>query len=301
VTAAMFRVLGTPPLLGRVFSEEDDRPGAAVVVVLSYDFWRRELGGAADVPGRSVTIDGTPATIIGVMPRRFAGALSRNDNDGWLPLGPAFSAGMATGCRLPGLAPALSVMAFGRLASGASFDGAAAQATLAAGIEHIPTANGTLGAKLTLMPIEEQTFDDVRTPLLVLLGAVGLVLLIACANVTNLQLERVFGRRRELAVRMAIGATRMRVVRQTLTENVLLYVVGCAAGVLIARWTLDLIVGLMPGYVPHLNDIGVDARVLAATFAVSLAAGLLVGAVPAVQASSASLIEGSEIFFTMTE
>ena len=97
VTAAMFRVLGTPPLLGRVFSDEDDRPGAAVVVVLSYDFWKRELGGAADVPGRSVTIDGRPATIIGVMPRRFAGPLSRNDNDGWLPLGPAFSAGMAHG------------------------------------------------------------------------------------------------------------------------------------------------------------------------------------------------------------
>jgi len=132
---------------------------------------------------------------------------------------------------------------------------------------------------------------------LALLGAVGLVLLIACANVANLQLERVFGRRRELAVRMAIGATRTRVVRQTLTENVLLYVVGCAAGVLIAGWTLDLIVGLMPGYVPHLNDIGVDARVLAATFAVSLSAGLLVGIVPALQASSTSLIDDLRVSF----
>ena len=297
VTAGMFRVLGTPPLLGRVFSDEDDRPGAAVVAVLSYDFWKRELGGAADVPGRTVTIDGRPATIIGVMPRRFAGPLSRNDNDGWLPLGPAFSGGVAPGCRLPGLSPALSVVAFGRLAPGASFDGAAAQATVSAGIERIPTANGTLGAKLTLTPIEEQTFDDVRTPLLALLGAVGLVLLIACANVANLQLERVFGRRRELAVRMAIGASRTRVVRQTLTENVLLYIVGCAAGVLIAGWTLDLIVGLMPGYVPHLNDIGVDARVLAATFAVSLSAGLLVGIVPALQASSTSLIDDLRVSF----
>jgi putative ABC transport system permease protein len=191
----------------------------------------------------------------------------------------------------------LSVVAFVRLAPGASFDGAAAQATVSAGIERIPTANGTLGAKLTLMPIEEQTFDEVRTPLLALLGAVGLVLLIACANVANLQLERVFGRRRELAVRMAIGATRARVVRQTLTENVLLYIVGCAAGVLIARWTLDLIVGLMPGYVPHLNDIAVDARVLAATFAVSLAAGLLVGVVPALQASSPSLVDDLRVSF----
>jgi len=297
VTAGMFHVLGTPPLLGRVLNDDDDRPGAPGVVVLSYDFWTRELGGAADVLGRSLSIDGMPATIVGVMPRRFAGPYSRNNNDGWLPLGPALANGASPGCRLPGLPPALSVVAFVRLAPGASFDGAAAQATVSAGIERIPTANGMLGAKLALMPIEEQTFDEVRTPLLALLGAVGLVLLIACANVANLQLERVFGRRRELAVRMAIGATRARVVRQTLTENVLLYIVGCAAGVLIARWTLDLIVGLMPGYVPHLNDIEVDVRVLAATFAVSLAAGLLVGVVPALQASSPSLVDDLRVSF----
>jgi putative ABC transport system permease protein len=297
ITAGMFRVLGTPPLLGRVFTDDDDRPGAPGVVVLSYDFWTRELGGSADVLGRNLTIDGMPATIIGVMPRRFAGPYSRNSNDGWMPLGPAFPTGASPGCRLPGLSPAFSVVAFVRLAAGASFDGAAAQATVSAGIERIPTANGTLGAKLTVMPIEEQTFDEVRTPLFALLGAVGLVLLIACANVANLQLERVFGRRRELAVRMAIGATRARVVRQTLTENVLLYAVGCAAGVLIARWTLDLIVGLMPGYIPHLNDIEIDVRVLAATFAVSLAAGLLVGVVPALQASSPSLIDDLRVSF----
>ena len=297
VTAGMFRVLGTPPLLGRVFNDDDDRPGAPGVVVLSYDFWMRELGGAADVLGRSLSIDGMPATIVGVMPRRFGGPYSRNNNDGWLPLGPALANGASPGCRLPGLPPALSVVAFVRLAPGAGFDGAAAQATVSAGIERIPAANGMLGAKLALMPIEEQTFDEVRTPLLALLGAVGLVLLIACANVANLQLERVFGRRRELAVRMAIGATRARVVRQTLTENVLLYIVGCAAGVLIARWTLDLIVGLMPGYVPHLNDIEVDVRVLAATFAVSLAAGLLVGVVPALQASSPSLVDDLRVSF----
>ena len=297
VTAGMFRSLGAAPLVGRVFTDDDDRPGAASVILLSYDFWTRELGGAADVLGRSVAIDGVPATIIGVMPRRFAGPYSRNNNDGWLPLGPALSKGVSPGCRLPGLAPALSVVAFVRLHPGASFDGAAAQATVSAGIERIPTANGTLGAKLTLIPIEEQTFDDVRTPLFALLGAVGLVLLIACANVANLQLERVFGRRRELAVRMAIGATRMRVVRQTLTENILLYILGCTAGVLAARWTLDLIVALMPGYVPHLNDIEIDARVLAATFGVSLGAALLVGVVPALQASSPSLVDDLRVSF----
>src|SRR4051812_34484591 len=291
VTASMFRVLGTPPLLGRVFSDADDRPGAPRVVVLSYDFWRRELGGSADVLGRSLTIDATPATIVGVMPRRFSGPLSHNNNDGWMPLGSAFSTGASPGCRVLGLAPAWSVNVFVRVAPGASFDGAAAQATASAGIEHIAMANGKLGAHLTLTPIEEHTFDDVRTPLLALLGAVGLVLLIACANVANLQLERVFGRRRELAVRMAIGATRARVVRQALLENVLLYLAGCAAGALIAGWTLDLIVALMPGSVPHLNDIHLDARVLSATFAVSAIAGLVVGVAPALQASSPSLID----------
>ena len=103
VTAGMFRVLGTPPLLGRVFNDDDDRPGAPGVVVLSYDFWMRELGGAADVLGRSLSIDGMPATIVGVMPRRFGGPYSRNNNDGWLPLGPALANGASPGCRLPGL------------------------------------------------------------------------------------------------------------------------------------------------------------------------------------------------------
>jgi len=297
VTAGMFKVLGTAPLFGRVFTPDDDRPGAPGVVVISHDFWTRELGGAPDVLGRSLTLDGMPATVVGVMPRRFGGPYSRNNNDGWLPLGPALASGASPGCRALGLAPNFSVIAFVRLTPGVSFEQAAVQGTTASGIERIPGADGTLGSKLSVASLEEQTFDEVRTPMLALLGAVGLVLLIACANVANLQLERVFGRRRELAVRMAIGATRTRVVRQTLTENVLLYIVGSAAGVLIAGWTLDLIVGLMPGYVPHLNDIGVDARVLAATFGVSLAAGLLVGVVPAVQASSASLIDDLRVSF----
>src|SRR5262249_33006126 len=223
VTASMFRVLGTAPLVGRTLIEDDDRPGAPAVLVISYDFWTRELGGAADVLGRTLTLDSVPATIVGVMPRRFGGPYSRNSNDGWVPLGPALRGSPAPGCRLLGIQPNVSVVVFARLAGGLTFDNAAARATASAAIDRIPDADGRAGGKLSVIPLEEQTFGELRTPLVALLGAVGLVLLVACANVANLQLERVFGRRRELAVRLAIGATRGRVLRQTLTENVLLY------------------------------------------------------------------------------
>ena len=286
VTADMFRVLGASPMLGRTFTADEDLPGGPAVVVLSYQFWQRELGGAPDAVGRVLTFNNVPTTVVGIMPRRFAGPYSRNNNDGWLPAGPALDGQRTAGC-----IGRSSVNAFARLKDGVSFEAASRQATDAAGISRLPDWQGRTGARLALVPVEEQTFSELRTPFAALLGAVALVLLIACANVANLQMERIFGRRVELAVRMALGATRRRIVRQTLTENLLLSAVGALAGIAAAWWTVPLIVGLMPGYVPHVGDIEVSGRILAATLAVACAAGVAVGVLPALQGVSAPLMD----------
>jgi putative ABC transport system permease protein len=284
VTADMFRVLGTPPLTGRAFGADEDRAGGASVV-LSYEFWRRDFGGAADAVGRVITLNNVPTTVVGIMPRSFGGPFSRNNNDGWLPLGPALEGQRTAGCAAGG-----SVNVFARLKPGATLESAARQATDSAAIARLEDWQGKTGGRLTLMSLDEQTASELRTPLLALLGAVGLVLLIACANVANLQMERIFGRRVEMAVRMALGATRARTVTQTLTENLVLFLLGALAGIVAARWTLGLIVGLLPAYVPHLQDIELSARVLAATLAVACLTGLAVGLIPAVQGTSPALM-----------
>jgi putative ABC transport system permease protein len=285
-TAGVFQVLGVPPVAGRTFTADEDRPGGPSALVLSYDFWQRELGGSPDAVGRAVSLNGVPTSIVGIMPRRFLGPLSRNGTEAWLPLGPGLEQRSAVGC-----AALRSVMVFARVAPGTTFDAAAARATASAGIERIPDWQGKTGGKLSLISLHEQTFYELRTPLYTLLGAVGLVLLIACANVANLQLERVFGRRQELAIRLALGATRGRIVRQTLTENLMLYLLGSAAGSLLAFWTLDLVVALMPGNIPHLREIEINARILAATLLVAGLAGMAVGLFPALQATSPALVD----------
>jgi putative ABC transport system permease protein len=285
VTADMFRVLGATTVAGRPFTPDEDRPGGPGVAILSYQFWQRELGGAPDAVGRVLTMGGVPTTVVGIMPRGFGGALSRNNTDAWLPLGPALDGASTAGCSVRS-----SVNVFARLRDGVTLESAARLATDSAGIARLEDIDGKTGARLSLLSLDDQTVSELRTPLLALLGAVGLVLLIACANVANLQMERIAGRRVELAVRMALGATRARTVRLTLTENLLLSVLGGIAGLVVAQWTLHLIVGLMPGYVPHLNEIEISGRILAATLAVACVAGLAVGAIPALQGTSAGLM-----------
>jgi putative ABC transport system permease protein len=270
ITASLFRVLGAAPVSGRTFTDDEDRPGGPGAVVLSYQFWRRDLAGAPNAVGRVLTVNGVPSTIVGIMPRSFGGPYSRNNNDGWLPAGPGLEKPSPAGCTARSL-----VTVFVRLKPGST--------------------SAAVPSPLSLMAIDSVTIGDYRTPLLSLLGAVGLVLLIACANVANLQLERVFGRRREMAVRMAIGATRSRIVRQTLTENLLLYVGGCAGGLLAASWTLHVLVGLLPGNMPHVNAIEMNDRILAATLGIACAAGLAVGLLPALQASSPDLVDDLRI------
>jgi putative ABC transport system permease protein len=298
VTASAFRVLGTAPLSGRTFSDAEERTGAPVAVV-SEPFWRRAMGGAPDALGREILLNGRAITVIGIMPHGFAGPYSRDNVDGWLPIalppltapsGRRTAAPLLNEAERPVCVADGTLSVFARLRPHVAYAAAAQQMTGAAGVARLPDWQGRTGGRVVLHRLENVNVTELRTPLLALVGAVGFVLLIACANVANLQLERAVGRRRELAVRMAIGATRGRVLRQSLTETLLLYVAGCAAGIVAATWTLHAIVALLPAGVPRIDDVAVNGRVLGATLALSCVAGIAVGFVPAVMATSHAMV-----------
>jgi putative ABC transport system permease protein len=258
VSSEMFDVLRTRPFLGRTFAPGEDHPGAAPTIVLSHDFWRRQLGGSPGVLGTSLTINQTPVTVIGVMPRGFAGPLARADVQGWLPISRPLKSAENAGC-----GARATVNVIGRLESGLALD--AAKSALPG---------------VVLMPLESPIVDDVRTPFTVLMAAVGCVLLIACLNVGGLQMERTLTRRREMALRLALGASRGRLARQTLTENLLLSFAGALVGILAATVTLRTVVSMLPAYVPYLDQIEVNGRVLVAAIGVAAAVGLLAGLLP---------------------
>ncbi len=266
VDAEMFTVLGTPPLLGRTFGPDENRPGAPPTIVLSERFWR-QLGGTPDVPGASITLNHTPVTIVGVMPADFAGPLARADVQGWVPLNRPIRDAQNTGCR-----QGATVNVVARLRPGVALDAAGA----------------ALPPNVSLIPLESPILEEVRTPFTVLVLGVLCVLLIACFNVGGLQMERSIARRREMALRFTLGASRGRLVRQTLTENLLLALAAAAAGLVATRLTLGAIVSLLPGNVPYLDQIVVNGRVLALALAVAAAAGLIAGLLPLAELRRAS-------------
>ncbi|HKV99283.1 MAG TPA: ABC transporter permease [Vicinamibacterales bacterium] len=257
VSAAMFDILGTPPLLRRPFSAAEDQPNAPATMVVSFDFWQT-LGGTPSVVGSTVTVNQTPVTVLGVMPRGFSGALSRSDVAAWLPFRRPVVGGGATGCASP-----RGINVFARVRDGVTLDAAR-----------------TAFADIRVLPIEEQTYGDLRAPFLVLGAAVAFVLLIACFNVAGLQMERALARRREIAVRLALGAGRWRLIRQALTENVILALAGAAAGLAATGVTMRALISLLPANLPHLDQIALNARVLVFTLIAASAAGIVAGLLP---------------------
>jgi putative ABC transport system permease protein len=279
-SASAFPLLGVQPALGRGFNADEDKPGGMPVALLSYGLWQRRFGGDANIVGRPVTLDGEKLTVIGVMGPGFRWL---EEGDLWRPLAqnPVVLRGRAV----------RAAFYVGRLKPGVTREQAQAEmGTIAARLANqYPASNATIG--VNLVPLHEEITGKVRPALWALLGAVGLVLLIACVNVANLLLARSRSRSRELAVRVALGATRRRLVTQLLTESLLLAMVAGAAGLLLAFWGVDLLVNLSPADLPRRSEIGLDRGVLFFTALLSALTGIIFGLAPAMQSSRADLTE----------
>jgi putative ABC transport system permease protein len=281
VTGNLFAVLGVRPALGRGFTDADDRPGAEATAVVSHAFWLQQLGADPDVLGRTLTLDGRSHAVVGVLPAGFR-YLGR-DHDLFVPMGP-----IADGRYLNWRANHQGYHAVGRLREGVPLDAAAAEMrAIAADLEREhPGTNAGVGAKV--VPLRDQLVSGVRQTFLVLLGAVGFLLLIACVNVANLLVARGAARQRELGVRFALGGGRWRLVSQLLVESTLLSAVGAALGTAFAFGLVALLVAVAPAGTPRLAEVGLDGSALLFALAAAAACGLLFGAFPALQAARAN-------------
>ncbi|HEY6186723.1 MAG TPA: ABC transporter permease [Pyrinomonadaceae bacterium] len=286
VSADIFPILRVKPILGRVFTREEDVTGGPAVVVISQNLWQRSLGSDPAIIGKEIKLGGKGTTVVGVMPADFRFPIQGEKSDYWQPISssPAYVAAKdIRGSR--------SLRVLTRLKPGVTR--AQAQSELAAIADRLseqyPDSN--TGLTFNLTPLHEDIVGRVRPALLIILGAVGFVLLIACANVANLLLARAAARHKEIAIRTALGAGRLRIVRQLLTESVLLSVMGGGLGLLFAMWGVDLLVAASPADLPRIREIGLDTHVLGFTAGVSLLTGILFGLVPALQASKLDLNE----------
>ncbi|MBA3888112.1 MAG: ABC transporter permease, partial [Acidobacteria bacterium] len=276
-SAGLLPALGLEPVLGRNFSPDEDRPGGLPVALVSHGIWRNRLNGDPSILGQALLLNETPYTIVGVLPE----AASR------FPLNP-FQIWVPRPAEVPYLVPAqldnggFFFQATARLRPGVSLaEAQEAMNVIAAGYRAAHPANVDAPSTVEVVPLLDDAVGDQRQSYLMLFGAVGCVLLIACANIANLLLARFAGRRKEIAARLALGATRGHVLRQLVTESMIVALLGGAVGLLLAQWALGAVVALGADLIPRAAEIGIDLRALGFALVATLATGLAIGLLPA--------------------
>ena len=283
VSAGFFNTLGVAPVLGRTFGVDDDQIGAAPVVILSGGLWKRKFGSSPEIIGQPIILNGTAYTIVGIIPDNFS--FYGNMRDVYTPIGqwrdPSFRDRRIS----------VSARAFGRLSPGLTLPQGQAEMNEIARNLALAYPEADSGKSITLVSMKEDIVGNVQPLLYLLLAAVGFLLLIACANIANLLLARAVGRSREFAIRTALGASRARMIRQLLTESVLLAGLGGVLGFALAFWGTKAILKGLPAALPRANEVSLDLKVLLFTLALSLFTGVIFGLTPALKATRINLQE----------